>query len=134
MQPPVLSLHGLPKQLLELVLRFVPPRDKLLQLTHLSSSAFPALAPAHFSEDSLELNVRAVQALHRSASLHSLLSRVSQFSVCTEPWPRLDPGPESDAQSMLRLSLHSFSTLQTLHLWWTDGFVGRSLYPRDILA
>ena len=116
-QLPVHSLLSLPVQLLELVLRFLPLRDKLLQLSRLSS-AFPSLTPACFAEDGLTLRRSATRALTRSADLLALLSRVRQLSVYAVRWSRQERvrAPELEHCARLSFSVAAFSRLQSLSI------------------
>ena len=116
-------------QLLELVLRFLPLRDKLLRLRHLSS-AFPSLTPACFTEDGLTLRRSATRALTRSADLLSLLSRVRQLSVYAVRWSRQERvrAPELEHCAWLSFSVAGFSRLQSLSVCLLDD---RDWYAED---
>ena len=121
-QPALFSLQSLQLQLL--VLRFVPLRDKLLQLSHLST-AFFRLTPACFSQDGLKISEG--DAVTRSAQLQALFSCVRQLTVGTAI-PRLlkvpKLGPQIVLPPRLALRLSGFSRLQSLsvqldqHEWY----------------
>ena len=113
MQPPVFRLQSLPVQLREHALSFVPLRDKLLQLAHLSHD-FGRLTPACFSENGLELSAAAVMVLTQSASLRRLLSRVRDVSVSTEHWRQERRAGASELAQSVPPLLRLFSQLQTL--------------------
>jgi hypothetical protein len=103
-------------QLLELVLRFLPLRDKLLQVTHLSH-AFPPLTAGCFSEDGLKVDTAAVKArIAGSPTLQSLLSHLRQLTVCAERWSAKEWAKQPLLKHSARLpfSLSAFSRLQSL--------------------
>jgi hypothetical protein len=109
--------------LLELVLRFIPLRDKLMQLTHLSS-ACPLLTAGCFSEDRLRGSMETVKALTDSASLQSLLSRVRHLSASALQW------------QLISCSLIEFNRLQSVdielhHSPRLEGDCGKDV--RDVL-
>ena len=111
------SLHSLSMPLLELILRFLPLRDKLMQLSRLSS-AFPSLTPACFAEDSFRVRRSAIKALNRSSALLALLSRVRQLSVYAVRWPRRERArvAELEQSAQLSFSVAAFSRLQSLSI------------------
>ena len=77
-------------ELVELILSFLPPSHKLLQLSHVCR-AFPALCPSSFSEDRLSVTDAVIKAVGRDPNL---LSRVRQIDVSArQAWEGRGPGP-----------------------------------------
>jgi hypothetical protein len=95
-------MQRLSANLANLVLRFLPPRDKLLQLTHVSR-AFPLLTAACSTEDCVTVDKPAARALSRSASLQSLLRHARQLSVRAVRWPREQRVREPELEESARL-------------------------------
>ena len=117
LQRRVRSLHLLPLQLVELILRFLSLRDKLQQLSHVSH-AFSRLTAACFSEDGLVVRNSVAKALTRSASLQSLLSRIRHLSLRIQPRQQKQPGGALRLVEQPQLPLHpnGFSRLQSLSI------------------
>ena len=112
---PALSLQTLLPPLLELILRFLPLGEKVVQLSHLSSS-FRPLTPACFSDDALDLTKKAVSAAVSRPSLSSLLSRVRGVSVTAScSWSRGGRHVEPTLQSpRLEPAVSAFTGLRSI--------------------
>ena len=123
---PALSLQALLPPLLELILRFLPLGEKVVQLSHLSSS-FRPLTPACFSDDALDLTKEAVSSAVSRPSLSSLLSRVRAVSVTASCscWSRSGRHARSTLQlPQLEISVTEFTGLRSvdMHLRvWGDS-------------